>query len=277
MSKPSKSSKNKVIDEISRHAARRGVFILLDGDNISQAAKEGKKYHFEPEGKTLTIVLGNLTSDEADVVSKITIEYFDKHGLILDAEQEAALEDYQGYDSFNPFTEILNLFEGKIPRYDLNALKMSLYMRVQSEKGINVDEIKRQIKDRFGNRGAYIANLCKAGYYEDSFRTQCFRLSGEKFTEYYELKVGKELAALFVHTGLTFNSLRIAFTEKVNGCWQNGIGKFRILGFGRKNVELIKELKNRADEIDIQIEIEWHLKMESPPPHAGLEYDIVLP
>ncbi|MBN8697970.1 MAG: hypothetical protein J0L54_00075 [Chitinophagales bacterium] len=277
MPKPSKPSKSKVIDEIAKHAARRGVFIVLDGDNKSKAALADKKYLFEPDGKILTIVLDSLNAEESEAVSEIALEYFEKHGLILDAEQEAALENYQSYDSFNPYTEILNLFQGKIPKNDLNALKMSLYMLVQSEEGVNVDEIKKQIKDRFGSRGVYISNLCKAGYYEGIFRDQCLKLSPDKFTEYYELRVGEELAALFVHTGLTINSMAIAFIEKVQGCLRNDIGKFRVLGFGRKNKDLIEEFKRRIEEFDIETELKWKLILKSPPPHVGIEYDILLP
>jgi hypothetical protein len=274
MAKPSKSSI--FIEKISRYAATRGVVIHLDGDDNSYAASLGEIFYFEPDGKILTIVLSQLTQEEEVVVRDIVLKYWDKHGLFLSAEQEKILENYQGYTAYNPYTDILDLFTGKIPKQDLYALKMSLFMKVQSEAGENVDKIKRQIKDRFGIRGAYIANLCTAGYYEDIFRSQCFKLQSDKFTEYYELRVGGELAALFVHIGLTLRSMEVAFAEKVNGCQLNDILKFRVLGFGRRNFDLIDNFKQTYEDHDWGTDIRWDLRMESSGPHIGIEYDINL-
>lgn len=277
MSKPKPSASAVFIDTISKIAARRGVVIHLDGDNTSNAAISGEKHTYEAlEGKVLTIVLSKLTLEEEEAVKTIVLKYWDKHGLFLSVEQEEILENYQGYTEYNPHTDILNLYTGKIPKEDLYALKMSLFMKVESEQGKNVDKIKRQIKDRFGNRGAYIANLCKAGYYEDIFRSQCFKLSSDKFTQYYELRVGKELAALFVHAGLTLKSMEVAFDEKITGCQLNLIPRFRVLGFGRRNFELINEFKILYEDHVWPADINWYIKMESPAPHISIEYDIVI-
>lgn len=276
MAKTNKPSASAIfIDTISKIAAKRGVLIHLDGDDTSEAAKNNSKHSFNPNDKTLTIVLSKLNLEEQEAVKKIVLNFWDKHGLFLSEEQEEILENYQGYTEYNPYTELLDLYTGKIPREDLYALKMSLFMKVESEEGKNVDKIKRQIKDRFGNRGAYIANLCKAGYYEDSFRTQCFKLSSDKFTEYYELRVGRELAALFVHAGLTLKSMEDAFNEKIIGCQSHNIPKFRVLGFGRRNYDLIEEFKAAYQDHVWPADIRWYKKIESPIPHIAIEYDII--
>lgn len=275
---PQKPQVNPTIDIIAKHAATRGVIVYLDGDNTSHAALSGQKYHFNARAKQLTIVVDKLTVHESEAVMEIVRTYLEKHSLVLDEEQEQILESYEGYSETNPYTDLLKLFEGKIPGNDLNALKMSLFMKIEKENGHSIEEYKQQIRDRFGNRGAYIANLCNAGYYEGAFRTQCLKLSAEKFTDYYELRVGKELAALFVHSGLTMGPMRESFLEKIDLCLLNGISKYQVLGFGRKNVELIDEFKLQCDIHDwTSVEIEWQLRYENRNPPVGLEYDIIIP
>lgn len=276
MPRPNRKKVSDITESISKHAATRGVTIFIDGDNKSQAFLRGQTFEFDKESKVLTIVLDKLNDQEKDVVLDIIKDYFEKHGLVLSSEQEEILEKYQSYTEYNPYTDLLDLYTGKIPVNDLNALKMSLYMKICKEDGKNIDQIKQQIRDRFGNRGAYIANLCNAGYFEDTFKKQCFKLSPEKFTEYYELRVGQELAALFVHTGLNLAAMQESFQEKVSSCSRNGVSRFRVLGFGRRNVEIIKEFKAKYEDFDWGYDIEWSLKIESPPPHNGLEYDIVI-
>lgn len=274
MANPQKSP---VIDAIAKHAATRGVTIFLDGNGVTLAFAEGKKFHFDSEAKRLTIVPELLTADEEEAVLEIVRTYFNTHELVLDAEQEEIFESYQSYTEYNPYADLIQLFTGKIPVNDLNALKMSLFMKIQKERGENIEDYKEQIRNRFGSRGAYIANLCKAGYYETSFKSKCLLMRADKFSEYYELRVGNELAALFVHSGLTMASMKKSFAEKVSGCLLNGIGKFRVLGFGRKNVELIEQFILQTEDADWGADIEWVLKLQSPPPHSGLEYDIIIP
>lgn len=273
-----KHPKSYISDTIVKIAAKRGVFIHLDGDNTSPSAIKGKKFDYNQDDKYLTIVIDKLTPEEQLEILPIVANFLEKHHLLLDSEQEEIVENYQGYNENNPYLELLDLYAGKIPTNDLNALKMSFFMKAYHEQGNSIEEYKQQIRDRFSVRGTYIANLCKAGYYEDSFRTQCIKLSDSKFTDYYELKVGQELAALFIHSGLTIGSIREAFGEKVTGCSLNDFGKFRIAGFGRRNVELIKEFKEQHHYHDWGIDIQWSLKYESSPPNVwGLEYDIIIP
>lgn len=267
-----------VSQTIAKLAAKRGVYIFLDADDVSQASKEGEKFSYDEYEKLLTIVPYNLTPEEQSEILPIVKNFLEKHHLLLDSEQEAIVESYQGYNDNNPYLELLDLYSGKIPHNDLNALKMAFFMKAYSEEGHSIEEYKQQIRDRFGARGAYIANLCKAGYYEDSFRAKCIKLSSTKFSDYYELKVGQELAALFVHSGLTIGTIRDAFSDKISGCLLNGFSSFRILGFGRRNVELINEFKLQHDEYDWGTDIEWTLKYSSSPPHIwGIEYDVIIP
>ena len=144
-------------------------------------------------------------------------------------------------------------------------------MKIQRDEGHDIDSYKQQIRDRFGARGTYIANLCYAGYFEGVFKKNGFKLNSTDFAAYYELRVGLELSALFVHSGMTLGALKQAFQDKIILCAQNGINKFQIHGFGRTNVSLIKELFARNEDNDWELDIEKNIKMDSP---SAIEYDI---
>ncbi|MEP7374786.1 MAG: hypothetical protein ABI675_15425 [Chitinophagaceae bacterium] len=270
---PSPQKKNQAIDAIIRHAATRGVNILIDADDISEAFQLGKKFDFNAETKQLVIVTSQLDDEELNQLIPIIKTYFEKHTLILTSEQEEILQEYRAYSDINPFQESLDFFEGKIPPRDLDALKMSYFMRVKKDGGGEIDDIKQQIRGRFGPRGAYISNLCNAGFYEDMFKSKALKLSGDKFEDFYELRVGKELCALFVHSGLTINTLRDSFQEKVELCQLNGVSRFRVLGFGRRNIDLISDFLDQFQDFDWGTDINFELKIDSP---GVLEYDIIL-
>lgn len=265
MPKPPK--KAQIIEDIAKIAAKRGVSIILDGDDLSPYTPLTGKYHFNPDTKVLTIAVNKLNQNEEKELIEIIKDYFEKYDLILDAEQEEILANYKSYNDTNPYTDLLSLYEGKIPPKDLYALKMSFFMKVQKENDINVDEYKQQIRARFGSRGAYIANLCNAGFFEREFKNAIHKLDPSKFSQYYELRVGLELAALFVHSGLTINSLKEAFKEKLTLCQQNDITKFRFLGFGGKNVQLMRDFFQECAETDFGVDYSSETLIECNPPY----------
>lgn len=273
-SKKAVKNTSKTIEAIQKIAYKRGVTIYLDSDNIDN---DPNPFTYDEDNKILKIFPENLCEEDRGELIPIIRSYFDTHGLLLSYEQELVGERYDEYEESSPYKDTIEFFAGKIPPSDLDALKMSYYMRTEKENGANIDGHKREIKDRFGVRGAYIANLCNAGYYEGIFTTMCNKLSSERFAQYYELKVGRELAALFVHTGMSMKAMRDSFQEKVASCQKEGVSKFRILGFGKKNVELIREFFLQHDEYDWGIDIQKDLRYEAPSPHSALEYDIELP
>ena len=58
------ANKSKLIKDIAKHAATRGVTIFLDGEDKSNAAQQGKKYEFK--NKVLSIVISALAPEELE-------------------------------------------------------------------------------------------------------------------------------------------------------------------------------------------------------------------
>ncbi|MCX6318291.1 MAG: hypothetical protein NTW29_13445 [Bacteroidetes bacterium] len=249
----------------------RGVTFNIDADSESPFP-----YTWEASDKILTVFPENLNDEEKAGLVIIIKEYHNRNLLLLPYKQEQVIEEYIEYSEANPNKDTIEFFTSSIPANDLDALKMSLFMRDEKNKGNDISALKKEIRETFGPRGAYIANLCTAGYFERSFKAAKNKLSIERFKEYYELRVGKEAAAIFVHGGMTILALRDLVKEKIDICQLNGIFKFSIHGFGRANVELIKEYIENYSVDDLDPEIKKEIVYESPLPNVGLEYEITL-
>lgn len=274
-SKPNKDSN--FLAAIKKFISISNVTLHLDGDSSVTLPRGRKKYSFNSTDKILTVYVNNLSEKDSTDIVPIINSYFEKYGLALDTEQEQIVEAYEGYNNTNHYKEALDLFKNKITEEDYYALQMSFFMKIEKANGEDIELYKLQIKERYGKRGAYIANLCYAGFYEDEFRKKVLKLSKDQFDAYYELRVGKELAALFVHSGLTPRSLLTLFTEKVNLCLLYKVKSFRILGMGQINVGLIEWLLKEIEDIDFGINITNKTIIETTGGAAAiLEKDIIL-
>ena len=206
---PKQATTSPVIDQIAKHAYKRGVFFHLEADQDSPTA-----YTYEPSNKVLTVFTRSLSPEELEELFPIFSHYLEKYDMLVTTRQKQIFAEYEEFDESNPYQGTLEFFKGKIPERDLEALEMAFFMRAEKGTGSNIDQIKQDIRERFGNRGTYIANLCNAGFYDAFFQSMYNKFSREKFDEYYELKVGEELAALFVHTGLNLRAMLDSFQEK---------------------------------------------------------------
>jgi hypothetical protein len=246
------SPKPSLYDELCKYANRHGVTIIIDSDALSPAAIQHKAFVFDEDKNQLIIAGINLKPKDEDDIIKFLVENQNEGVDILDTEQEEIIDNYEGYsDTYNPYKDTIQLFFNVIPKRDYWALKMAYYMRIKNENGDDIKDYRRQIRERFGFRGLYISNLCNSGYYEGGFRSTYHRLDIAKFREYYELRVGLELAAIFVHNGMTEKSLTKLIKEKIALCAKNGLFKFRVHAMGGENVDLVKNLLSEYKELDL--------------------------
>jgi len=268
--------KQSTADTIIELCNKKGVSIFLDGSEESDTAKIGTPYSYGAKDKILTIFLVNLKPTTTEQLMPFLRERWEELGVLLKASQKETLESYITYKENHTDKDIIDFFTDKIPSTDLDALKMSLFLR--SEKGMNHDisSFKQQIRERFGERGAYISNLCNSGYFENDFMN-FYKSFPVEFDRFYELAVGRELKAIFVHAGMTHATLRNIFEDKLIKTRRYKLESFKMHGFGGWNVDLIKavleEYKNDNDDIlkEFQINI---IEEEALP--ASIIYDIIL-
>src|ERR1700694_5161399 len=77
----------------------------------------------------------------------------------------------------NSDQELLSYFEGKIPQSDIPILRACLFIKDLHERGKSVDEYLSDVRYRYGQHGANIANLCSAGYFETYIKPMYEELS----------------------------------------------------------------------------------------------------
>ncbi len=257
---PSKKPQETVIEKILSFFDKNGITIIIDADSREDSVRMGLPFTYEKKDRVLTIFLNNLENSEKLLLLPAVHSFFYKHGLVLDIKQEELLSSYKDYESNNPYAVIIEAFKDRISSNDLDALKMSLYMRWLKDNGEKyVERYKLDIRERFGSRGAYIANLVNAGYFENDLFEAANSMAFEDFERHYKQSVGEESIALFVHRGLTPSFMRKAIEDKIEKCRKYSRETFRIMGYGKDNVDFIKFfLSNNPDESwgpDIKIRV----------------------
>jgi hypothetical protein len=269
-------NKQSLYDDLYSYASKPDVTIVIDSDALNAASGQGKRFVYDEEKNELIIDGKSLSQREETDFLKFLIGQQDEGTDILDSEQEDTLNNYEGYsETFNPYTDIINAFTNVIPMKDIYALKMAYFMKIVNEKDENIKEYKAAIRERFGLRGIYISNLCNAGYYEGQFRTSFFKLELSRFKAYYELRVGFELAALFVHNGMTKKSFIATLEEKILLCSKNEIFSFKVHTMGGENIDFVKE--NLLDtEVDLGMDVDKKIIGESHNHPVYMDVEIVI-
>jgi len=263
-------------EKIKTLANKKGVTIYLDMDDNSEEAKMGLAYSYSRKSKILTIVGTYLKEKDKPLLLEIIKKAFTSGGLLLKKSKEEVLNSYNEYATNNNDRGILQFFFNVIPKDDFNALKMSLYLRDQQVKGKNISGYKRDIRERFGERGANIANLCSAGYFEAEFMPLLYNsVSKDEFYEYYEIAVGKKARALFVHGGMDRDDIEKEFNAMLGRALNYHMKDFRVHGLGKQNVFNIKDFfsNKQSDPEDKYIFKKGYEKTE---PSYVIEYVITI-
>lgn len=247
--KPKTTAGYNLAEKIRGYLSIKGLTIIIDGDFITEDAKF-TPFSYNSKDKILILVPNKLNEREPYLLSEVIQHIFDQDDLIIKRERLKVLENYKKYKVRNRSDDtILAFFMDKLSPDDYDALKMSLFLRNEQRQGRNVSEYKRDIRDRFGERGANIANLCTAGYFENEFMP-LYELSHEEFKEFYNLAVEKKARALFVHSYMTIEELQVQFDEMVEKGFKYHMTDFRIHGIGEANVVKVKRFfeERRKDE-----------------------------
>ncbi len=273
-SKKKSSKKLNSAEDIKELASKKDVTIFLDEDGITDEAKMGSPWSYSRKNKILTIVSKNWDPKDRSILLEIIKKAFKSGGLIWKSTKEEILESYIRYYKESPDQNILRFFSDILPIDDYTALKLALYLRDEQKKGKNISNYKKDIRDRFGERGANIANLCTAGYFESEFLPLYNSISKEAFLEYYEITVGKKARALFVHRGINEDQLGIEFEVMLQKATKYHMEGFRIHGIGTQNVSTIKNFfNNRVNSPEDNFIVKREYEKVDPP---AVEYEVII-
>lgn len=200
-------------------------------------------YSYEPKSKTLKIVVPLLREKNKKLFFKIIRKVHDEGGLIWKESKTETLNSYVSYLAKNPDQDISQFFSGILPPDDYSALRMSLFLRAQSKRGFKIDDLKRDISNRFGTRGNNITNLCSAGYFEQ-FQELYMKVPKAEFYKYYEMVVGERAKALFIHRGMNINDIECEVDTTVEKALKYHMQDFKIHAKGDGNVKLTVKFAN---------------------------------
>lgn len=224
--------------------------ILIDGDSTGTRS----------EGLLFVVGVKSLEAHDKEAVLKIFKELHENEEIFFPQKKEDDYQEYKKYSSHNQKDKnTLSYFEKVIPGQDLRALQVSMFLRVKALRGRNIYGDKNDIRLWFGKRGAHIANLCSAGYFENEFMQMHKTETTEDFNTYYELAVGQEARALFVHTQMSSKELYKEVNRIVSLNIKHGLDGFTIHGKGGNNIATIKkyvaffekEQKEKGEETEI--------------------------
>jgi hypothetical protein len=194
----------------------------------------------------------NVNSDEIkdpekrkQVLALIRDEVHIEERPVLEAQ---ASEVVRQISSVTDDSELLDYFKGKIPSTDLAILRAALLVRGLHRQGKPVDGYLSDIRYRYGQHGANIANLCSAGYFESYIQPMYEELSTrpnfdhEMFAGNYKLIVDSAPFAVFVNRSDSVEDLLTQVVQKLEFNKMYGLKRLNIHGIGHDNVEKIEKL-----------------------------------
>lgn len=259
---------NTALDRIKNISEKKGVTIILDYNENSDLVQIDSLYSYDSKNKILKIFAPELGKKNKELLFKLIRKTFNEGGLIWKSTKSEALNSYNDYTTHNKDQKILDFFRPILNNNDFSALKMSLFLRVQSEMGKDINMYKAEIRNKFDDRGANIANLCSAGYFENEFEKLYMTVPKTEFHEYYEMVVGAKARALFVNVHMTVNQIEKEVNEMVEKAIKYHMDDFRLHGKGKTNVTRIEKfVKLRTDKDGYKIE-----KVYDDPKLSAVEY-----
>jgi len=195
------------------------VDITLGGDDIDLEQIEGGTIDVKSgehqdkvviEGNRVILYPDELQGDEYAQFTQLVRKVKREQGSVDRLEEYQQTQALESTEKGN-IDETIEFFDGLIsPRY-LSLLRSCLYLReVRGSDDIppefDIDQEKRELKDRYGYEAYYVAHLASSGYFDDGryFRELYYeledsdRVTSRAYQDEFELAIGEKLIAVFV-------------------------------------------------------------------------------
>ncbi|WP_424001607.1 hypothetical protein ACOZ4I_16870 [Haloarcula salina] len=182
----------------------------LENSELSvESGEQGDKLLIEQD--RCVIYPDQLQGDEYALFNQLAREIKRESGSVdrtIEHEQTRALE---ATDTVT-IDDIVGFFDGIISEHYLSLLRSSLYLRQISENNhqypdFDINEEKRELKDRYGYEAYYVAHLASSGYFDQDRYFQNLHdvlesrtgNTPESYRREFEITVGEKLIAVFVN------------------------------------------------------------------------------
>ena len=258
-----KKQSKKVIDpfaQILLYANKKGASIFFNDSETNQLIDT--PYSWEPKNKVLDINTDYLIGIDRKKTLQLIRDTFEINGFIFEKEKKDVIKNYSDYFSKSPDKKLLDFFNEIIPEDDYYALKMSLFLRHQSKHHKNIRHLKEDITEKYGRRGANIANLTSVDFFEEELMGFYNQVTRAQFDSFYEAIVGERAKFLFVSGLHNFKKLTSEFIETYNKAKKHHLKIFKIYAKGESNVALTTEFVSKLD-LEDQDSFELEIPFES--------------
>lgn len=201
---------------------------------------KGTSHQIFDSEKTLVINVNLLPSREQKNLKSIIATCIENDtAMFVVADKIPLLEKlYQYNDSGD--NRILLFFQPILSRVDWETLRDSLYLRNEFKKHANIQDLKEDIRNRYGERGKTISNLCTAGYFEEVM-IPLYNSSKTDFWEYWNLALDMGITALFVHAQMKIKTISDEIKRRIDLGKKYGLKHIHIHGIGTKNIKNIRK------------------------------------
>lgn len=229
------------LDSVRKYAFDKKNTIYLEWDEDGSTYELDALYIYDKPKKSLYINCHKLSKESKCLILEIIKYIHDNGGLLWKESKKETLTNYTAFLKKNSDKETLDFFSTILSERDLSALKLSLFIRSEAQAGRNIREYKEDIKNRFGERGTVIANLCSANYFENEFIPLYLQMLRGEFIDYFEKVVSEKIRALFVHSGMSVKNIIDEIERMVSKGIKYHMDDFKIHGIGATNLTNINE------------------------------------
>lgn len=203
--------------------------------------KPNKGGHFIDEDKGVFYLdTASINASQRKFLKDSSKEYVEKGNRLLEYKTSNLFEELYNFKRHKSGSAVIDFFSKIIPEKDLETLEASLFLRSKFQNGENISSLKKDIINRFGERGSNISNLCTAGYFE-MFLIPLYNASPESFPKMYEDIVNNSMMALFVNRKTKASDIPIEIEKNIKLSKKYGIKQFHIHGIGEANIKKIKK------------------------------------
>ncbi|MBL8121794.1 hypothetical protein JNM87_03525 [Candidatus Saccharibacteria bacterium] len=218
---------------------------LIDFSNSGTKTTNKNKLEINLNGPIIVNVDPRDKSIAPKIQEVIRAAVHEEGAQILAENFNERLEGYSQYAAGrNPQLEDL---VSQVKQEDANLLRAAYYLRTVHQSGGNVNELKRDIVERYGERGKNVTNLCSAGYFESIIYPMLQELRNQPhysatiFQDRFDVIIMSYPFAVFVSQQSTTQTVAQEILQKIETNRKYGVHHLKIHAIGNSNARIAQE------------------------------------
>jgi hypothetical protein len=229
----------------------------------------GNKLTVDKNSGSVILNPSKFNPQEISEFSKLLPQAIDDDFVFAESDIERFLLDFKEKEKSPGFIKAISFLCPFIPEEDINIWRASIYLRNCFDEPDHdkeyIKHLKRQIIDKYGDKGRNIANLCSAGYLEsfliplyDSLKSDSENEESakNKFKIKYQSIVRDLPFTVFVSSKISQKEL----DEEIQRKMQSGTSFIDLHGIGKTNVQAVRKA---IEHIEGKVAIKKSIKEEN--------------